>query len=57
VAQWKARVVPNYEVGRSNRPEDTMARVSLVREADRKPAVLGPIPRRVSMVALTLWHN
>ena len=23
VAQWIARVVPNHEVGRSNRPEDT----------------------------------
>jgi hypothetical protein len=41
VAQWIARVVPNYEVDRSNRSEDTRARVSLAREADCKPAVAG----------------
>jgi hypothetical protein len=48
VAQWIARVVPNYEVDRSNRSEDTRARVSLAREADCKSAVAGFNSRRVS---------
>jgi hypothetical protein len=34
-------VVPNYEVGRSNRPEDAMAHISLAREAVCNPAVAG----------------
>lgn len=46
VAQWIARVVPNHEVGRSNRPEDT-ARDSPGERRSAKPPD-GFDPRRVS---------
>lgn len=46
VAQWIARVVPNHEVGRSNRPEDT-ARDSPGERRSAKPSD-GFDSRRVS---------
>jgi hypothetical protein len=46
VAQWIARVVPNHEVGRSNRPEDTMRDSPGERRSAKPPD--GFDPRRVS---------
>jgi hypothetical protein len=50
VAQWIARVVPNYEVDRSNRSEDAMTRIALAREATANSLlyVYSPVCLRVS---------
>lgn len=59
MAQWIARVVPNYEVGRSNRLEDAMARISLVRETGCNPVVVYRVrfPGASRLMVLTVWHN